>query len=171
MKKYVFKPYSKTFPELFVKEKFRILSHISIPLIIEHIGSTAIPNLGGKGIIDIAIAVNKQDMESVSKQLQYLGYEFRPSYSSSDRFYFIIYLPDLEEETRRYHIHLTYPENNEWKEFVGFRDYLRGHPEAILEYAEIKKQAAFEANQDGEQYRKLKEPIFKKVSFLRGTLE
>lgn len=45
----------------------------------------------------------------ISKQIQSLGYEFRPNFSTSDRFYFIIYLPDPEEETRRYHIHLTYP--------------------------------------------------------------
>ncbi len=166
MKKYVFKPYSKIFPELFQKEKERIASHLNTASIIEHVGSTAIPNLGGKGIIDIAIAVNKNDMESTSKQLQNLGYEFKPTFSTPDRFYFIIYLPDPEEENRRYHIHLTYPENNEWKEFIGFRDYLINHPQELQEYAELKKQAALEANHEGERYRKIKEPIFKKISEL-----
>lgn len=166
MKKYVFKPYSKIFPELFQKEKKRIASHLNMASVIEHVGSTAIPNLGGKGIIDIAIAVNKNDIESTSKLLQNLGYEFRPTFSTSDRFYFIIYLPDSEEENRRYHIHLTYPENNEWKEFIGFRDYLIGHPQELQEYAELKKQAALEANQEGERYRKIKEPMFKKISEL-----
>src|SRR5258708_39095278 len=98
MKKYVFKPYSKIFPELFEKEKQRILVHVKTALTIEHIGSTAVPDLGGKGIIDIAIAVNKQELDSVSKQLQSLGYEFRPTFSTPDRLYFIIYLPDPEEE-------------------------------------------------------------------------
>lgn len=46
--------------------------------------------LGGKGIIDIAIATNKENMEAVSKHLQKLGYEFRPTFTTSDRFYFII---------------------------------------------------------------------------------
>jgi GrpB-like predicted nucleotidyltransferase (UPF0157 family) len=166
MKKYVFKPYSKIFPELFEKEKARLLAHIHIPLAIEHVGSTAIPDLGGKGIIDIAIAVDKTDMETVCKQLQSLGYEFRPTYSTRDRLYFIIHLPDPEESTRRYHVHLTYPENQEWKDFIEFRDYLRSHPEELHEYAEIKKRAAQEANQEGEQYRKIKEPIFKKIRSL-----
>lgn len=166
MKKYVFKPYSKIFPELFQKEKERIASHLNTASIIEHVGSTAIPSLGGKGIIDIAIAVNKKDMESTCKQLQNLGYEFRSTFSTPDRFYFIIYLPDPEEENRRYHIHLTYPENNEWKEFIGFRDYLINHPQELQEYAELKKQAALEANHEGERYRKIKEPIFKKISEL-----
>jgi GrpB-like predicted nucleotidyltransferase (UPF0157 family) len=166
MKKYVFKPYSKVFPELFEQEEKRILSHIKTALTIEHVGSTAIPNLGGKGIIDIAIAVNKQDMDSISKQLQDLGYEFRPTFSTQDRLYFIIYLPDSEEETRRYHIHLTYPENAEWKEFLGFRDYLRKHPKELKEYAELKEQAALEANHEGVRYRKIKEPMFEKIRFL-----
>jgi|GEM_PF-5456308 len=45
-------------------------------------------------------------MESVSKQLQDLGYEFRPTFSTQERLYFIIYQSDPEEEIRRYHIHL-----------------------------------------------------------------
>ena len=45
---------------------------------------------------------------------------------------------------------------------LEFRDYLRTHPEAVEEYAAIKKQAAIEANQDGKKYRKLKEHIFQK---------
>jgi GrpB-like predicted nucleotidyltransferase (UPF0157 family) len=163
MTKYVFKPYSQIFPKLFQKEKQRIASHLNPASIIEHVGSTAIPNLGGKGIIDIAIAVNKNEMEATSSQLQNLGYEFRPNFSTPDRLYFIIYLPDLEEENRRYHIHLTYPENREWQEFLDFRDYLINHPQERQEYAELKKQAALEANQHGEHYRKIKEPMFKKI--------
>lgn len=166
MKKYVFKPYSTIFPELFEKEKERILAHIKMALTVEHVGSTAIPNLGGKGIIDIGIAVDKEDMGSVSKQLQDLGYEFRPAFSTKDRLYFIIYLPDSEEETRRYHIHLTYPENKEWKEFLEFRDYLRNHPRELKEYAELKHQAALEADHKGERYRKIKEPMFEKIRSL-----
>lgn len=166
MTKYVFKPYSHIFPELFNKEKERIGSHINFPSVIEHVGSTAIPGLGGKGIIDIAIAVNKKDMESVAMKLQSLGYEFRPAFSTDDRFYFIIDLPDPEEEKRKYHIHLTYSENNEWKEFIGFRDYLRSHPKELQEYAELKKRAVIEAKHDGHQYRKIKDPIFKKISQL-----
>jgi len=163
MKKYVFKPYSKIFPMLFQKEKERITSHIHHQLVIEHIGSTAIPSLGGKGIIDIAIALDMKDIDLALKQLESLGYEFKPAFSTSDRLYLIAYLPDPEEEKRRYHIHLTYIGNNEWKEFLEFRDYLRSHLKEMQEYAELKKQAANEANGEGEKYRKFKEPMFKKI--------
>lgn len=162
-KKYVFKPYSETFPQLFEKEKKRILSVIGSNCLIEHVGSTAVPGLGGKGIIDIAIAVDKKSLDLVKNLLQTLGYEFRPSFSTEDRLYFIAYLPDNDEKFRRYHIHLTYPENSEWKHFLGFRDYLTAHPEEAKRYAEIKEQAAIDAKDDGEKYRKMKEAIITKI--------
>ena len=171
MKKYVFRPYNKIFPELFDQEKARIVARLSLPVVIEHIGSTAIPGLGGKGIIDIAIAVSKKKMELISNELQDLGYEYRPAFSTPDRFYFITYLPDLEEGNRRYHIHLTYLENHEWKELIGFRDYLRDHPEELQEYAELKKQAAMEADNRGSCYRKVKEPMFEKIRALTNHYE
>lgn len=163
MKKYVFKPYIKNFPELFQKERERILSNLNVPVVIEHIGSTAVPGLGGKGIIDIGIATDKNNMELVSQKLQAIGYEFRSNFSTADRFYFITYLPDPEEGTRRYHIHLTYPENPEWQEFLDFRDYLIAYPEALQEYAQLKQHAVSEAKDEGEKYRKIKDPLFRKI--------
>jgi GrpB-like predicted nucleotidyltransferase (UPF0157 family) len=163
MKKYIFKPYSNAFPTLFDREKERIFSHIKGDLVIEHVGSTAVPDLGGKGIIDIAIAVDQKEMDSVSKQLQALGYEFRPEYSTPDRLYFIIYLPDLEEGKRRYHIHLTYLTSQEWKDLIFFRDYLRTHPEEAKKYAELKEKAANESKEVGEKYRMLKDPMIRKI--------
>ncbi|MCX6991364.1 MAG: GrpB family protein [Chlamydiae bacterium] len=163
MKKYVFKPYSEIFPELFLREKERISSHINSTLSIEHVGSTAIPGLGGKGIIDIAIAVPKKDIPFFIPQFQSIGYEFRPSYSTPDRAYFIIYLPDPEEGTRRYHLHLTYLESADWTGLIAFRDYLRTHPKDAEEYSELKRKAALLSDQDGEKYRMLKNPMFKKI--------
>jgi GrpB-like predicted nucleotidyltransferase (UPF0157 family) len=163
MSKYTFKPYNNLFPALFINEKERIACRLPQNVLIEHVGSTAVPGLGGKGIIDIAVAVDKSVMDSSKTTLQELGYEFRPSFSTPDRFYFIIYLPDPEEDRRRYHIHLTYPESKEWAELIGFRDYLLSNPETIKEYTELKKRAALEADQDGEKYRKIKAPIFEKI--------
>lgn len=163
MKKYVFRPYSTLFPELFLKEKARIAPHINLDAIIEHIGSTAVPGLGGKGIIDIGIAVDRKEIESVSLALQAIGYKFRPVFSTADRLYFITYLPDAEEPNRRYHIHLTYLENKEWKEFLGFRNYLIDHPNDLKEYADLKEKAALDSDGQGEKYRDLKEPLINKI--------
>lgn len=163
MKKYIFKPYNKNFPMLFEKEKQRIIAGVKEDIAIEHIGSTAVPNLGGKGIIDIAIAAEKENIGIVSKKLQKLGYEFKPHTSTADRLFFQIDLPDSEEEIRRYHIHLTYLNSKDWEEMISFRDYLRNHPKEAKKYAESKKKAAKNANEDKNEYMKLKEPAIKDI--------
>jgi GrpB-like predicted nucleotidyltransferase (UPF0157 family) len=159
MKKYAFKPYNPLFPKLFEKEKGRLLAHLPDGTIIEHVGSTAVPGLGGKGIIDIAIATN----ENITVELERLGYEFRKPWSTPNRLYFRQDLPDPEQGTRRYHIHVMTQASKDWKEFLFFRDYLRKHPQAAQEYADLKKQAAEEVNEDGVKYRELKDPFFQKV--------
>jgi len=166
VKKYVFKPYNKIFPKLFAEEKARILAHLKNVIAIEHIGSTAIVNLGGKAIIDMAIAVKKEEMNATIKPLESLGYEYRPTFSTPERFYFITYRPDPEEGKRRYHVHLTYLDSEEWKSLIGFRDYLRKHPEIVEEYADLKRHAASESNQEGDKYRAFKQPLFEKIASL-----
>jgi GrpB-like predicted nucleotidyltransferase (UPF0157 family) len=162
VKKYVFKPYSDLFPKLFEREKQRLETVVSGALI-EHIGSTAISGLGGKGIIDIAIAVPKKKMEFVKMQIESLGYEYGLSFNTDERFYFVAILPDPLEEKRRYHIHLTFFDSADWIGFIHFRDYLCGNPEALKEYARLKQMAAESVNEDGERYRKLKAPFFQKI--------
>lgn len=160
MKKYIFKPYNSFFPRLFEREKSRIAAQIGPNIIMEHVGSTAIPKMGGKGIIDIAIAVNLDEIERVSKILQDLGYLFRESWSVPERWFFRADLSDEVEGTRRYHVHLTVAESDEWKNLLLFRDYLRSHPEDANTYAELKKEAAEQFNEDGSAYRKKKAPFF-----------
>jgi GrpB-like predicted nucleotidyltransferase (UPF0157 family) len=162
MKKYVFKPYNQKFPKLFEKEKKRISSY-SKKLHIEHVGSTAVPGLGGKGIIDIAIAVMESEIGSVSKHLQDLGYEFRQNGSTPNRLFFRIDLPDLDEGKRRYHAHLLCIGNKEWEDLLAFRDYLTNHPEEAKKYEDLKKKASVEVEEDGAKYRELKDPLFKKI--------
>ena len=158
--KYVFKPYSKNFPSLFSCEKARIARSIAECLDIQHVGSTAIPGLGGKGIIDIAIAVRRGDFETVSRKLAELGYDLREHRSTEERRFLRADLPDGEETIRRYHIHLTFPESGDWRDLIAFRDYLRRHPREAEKYAQLKKEAAILANGDGSEYRRLKSPFF-----------
>jgi GrpB-like predicted nucleotidyltransferase (UPF0157 family) len=161
MKKYVFDPYDPLFKTLFIKEKTRILQIKNI-LQVEHVGSTAIEGLGGKGIIDIAILADKKDLITVSKDLQNLGYEFRPQFSEEDRLYFVIDLSDPKREKRRYHIHLTCRESPIFTDLIRFRDYLISHPEEKERYAAIKKKAT-ENQLEGEAYRAIKDPYIKKI--------
>lgn len=64
-KKYVYKPYNELFSKLFLEEKRRLLNILKEECFdVKHIGSTAIPGLGGKGIIDIGITVAKENFDS-----------------------------------------------------------------------------------------------------------
>ena len=112
--KYVYKPYNELFSELFLQEKTRLLSILNKECIdVEHIGSTAVPGLGGKGIIDIGVTVAKENIDSASRKIESLGYVFRETGSSPERWFFRIDLPDPQEGIRRYHLHLTFPESIE----------------------------------------------------------
>lgn len=60
-------------------------------------------------------------------------------------------------------------ETGEFIGFIGFRDFLLSNPDALQEYAELKKKAAIEAGQNGEKYRKMKEPMFQKFNASQST--
>ena len=159
MDKYVFRPYDPIFPELFDQEKARLETFLGKDANIEHVGSTAVPGLGGKGFIDIAIAVDQNKLADTSSKLAKAGYEYRPDASTKDRWFHRMELPDQKQGFRRYHIHLTYPTSKDWREMVAFRDYLRSHPDELAKYAEIKKHAAEISNEEREVYIKTKEPV------------
>lgn len=163
MKKYEFKPYNPAFVKFFEKEKERLSSFLSGDYKIEHIGSTAIPGLGGKGIIDIMIAVPKDQMETFSKQAQKAGYIFRPQASVKDRLFLRTDYPEDFEKEKVFHIHITYPESTDWKNALAFRDYLRTHQDDLNRYAKAKKKAAQEANEDTETYMSIKESILREI--------
>ncbi|MCL5784847.1 MAG: GrpB family protein [Patescibacteria group bacterium] len=159
MKKYIFKPYDPAFPKLFELEKNRIRKILGENDLIEHIGSTSVPGLGGKGIIDICIATNKKNLKAVSKKIQEIGYEFGPKGGSAERLFHKISLKDENKKLRIYHVHLTFKESQEWDNVIVFRGYLRTHPEEVKKYSEIKKIAAEKANENREVYIKIKSPL------------
>lgn len=164
MNKYVFKPYNPIFPELYKKEEQRLKKVLGDKYLIEHIGSTAVPYLGGKGIIDILISVPKNLMNQISQLLQkQAGYEFKESGGDKERLFHQQDLPDPEESMRRYHLHVTFPESESRKKAIAFRDYLIKHPEDLKRYAEIKQKAAIEANDDRDAYLTIKQPIIDEI--------
>lgn len=147
--KYIFRKYNPVFPQLFEKEKERLLKELGENIQIEHIGSTAVPGLGGKGVIDISVAASKNDWGNIADKLAKLGYEYKKKdpERESQKLFFMADLPDEELGTRIYHIHLSYPESTELKKEIFFRDYLKSHPKELKEYADIKKIASQKAQQ------------------------
>ncbi len=156
MDKYIFKEYSEEYPLFFHKEKERILDLVGdVP--IEHIGSTAVPGLGGKGILDIAVGVPAVEFPRY-KELLESYYEFRDVASTDERLFF-----RKDYGFGRVHIHLTDINSEDWDNALKFRDYLREHLGAVSEYSRIKQEAVNVAKGEGDVYRKYKEAFIEKI--------
>lgn len=162
--KYKFIKYSKDFPNLYKKEKDKLMKILPKDVKMEHIGSTSVPGLGGKGIVDITIAV-KKGKNKIKNILLEKKYEIMPNASGDDRISFKKIYKN-KRKTRRVHVHLTAHDGKEWKGVIAFRDYLIKHSHIAKEYAKIKKEAVKIAKGEGKLYRKHKEAFIKKITKL-----
>lgn len=129
-------PYRKDFPLLFEKEKLRITSVLK-NIDIHHVGSSAVPGLFGKNIVDILIGLRDfdQEVEEIANKITQLGYEYR----------FIVkekkwaYLKNKTTSSECYfHVHLVQKNSRDYQDWFLFRDYLRKHPEEREKYAKLK---------------------------------
>jgi len=161
MKKYVYRKYSSNYPSLFNKEKQRLRKLLPANAKIEHVGSTAIPGLGGKGILDVAIGTkNIQDCKS---KLIKAGYKFKEIGGTKDRLFFKkdYGFPFFK---RRVHLQLTKMNSKIWEQHIIFRNLLRKNPKLAKRYADIKEEGVKRAKGDGKIYRSHKEAFIEKYS-------
>jgi GrpB-like predicted nucleotidyltransferase (UPF0157 family) len=165
---YIFKPYNPDYPQLFLEEKERLNKFLNNKYQIEHVGSTAVPNLGGKGLVDILIVVPRKNMDEISNTLQELGYEFRPLASNDDRYFFRYTTSTSFGYEQRYNLHLTFPESGEAQRMISFRDYLRKNSAKVKEYEDIKKDAVRRFKEEGKKYRDYKEEFVKEIEKLKN---
>ncbi|MEX2720477.1 MAG: GrpB family protein [Candidatus Wukongarchaeota archaeon] len=155
--------YDPQWPIQYEEEKDRILGVIGhIVLAIEHIGSTAVPGLGAKPIIDIMIAVRHlADAEKGIEPLKSVGYEYVPEFEDSlpERRFFWKSPP----ESRKYHIHMVELTSVFWQRHLLFRDYLRTRPKVAQEYYHLKKELAAKHGSDRDAYTDAKTSFIKSV--------
>lgn len=163
MIKYKFRDYNKNYPVLFEKEKAR-LKKIVMNAKIEHVGSTAVKGLGGKGIIDVLICVPKNKMLSVKEKLIKMGYKFSLTGGDKDRLFF--YKDYGFFNKRRLHLHLTYLDSRTSKVLIKFRDKLNNNLKLREEYALIKKKAVL-LNKKEKEYRDFKKEFIEKVVIMK----
>jgi GrpB-like predicted nucleotidyltransferase (UPF0157 family) len=139
-------------------EKLKL--HKILPnLNIKHIGSTAVKNLGGKGIIDILISVPVKKILKVKRKLIKAGYKFKPG--DKKRLFFEKDYGLIKK--RRVHLQLTSNNSAFWKDAIKFRDVLRNNKK-IKEIYSLIKQKAVRLGKEGKEYRKFKEEFIRKVS-------
>lgn len=125
-----------------------------------HIGSTSVPGLKAKPIIDILLVVNDiYKLDSFSKQFQEIGYEVMGEFGIAGRRYF-----RKGGDHRTHQIHaFQYNNMEEIERHLAFRDYLREHPEVRRQYGELKSQLAKQYSNDIDGYCNGKDDFVKSV--------
>jgi GrpB-like predicted nucleotidyltransferase (UPF0157 family) len=164
LQKYSFNKYSAKYGQLFNREKTK-LKKIFPRAKIEHVGSSSINGLGGKGIIDVAISVPKNQIQNAIKILERNGYDFRPKGGDKERSFFQK-IKEYKGKERRVHIQLTHSESKSWKSMLAVRDYLRKNLKVQKEYERVKKEAIKHAKGEGKKYREHKKTFLQKIEKL-----
>lgn len=157
-------PANPAWPRLFEKEKTRLLeafpSHFKG---LEHIGSTAVPGLDAKPIVDMLGGVTSlAEADALLEPLCVLGWDTSPAFNATllDR-RFLLRWP---EGVRTHHLHLVVYGSEAWHERLKFRDCLRAHPDVAQRYLALKLELA-------ERYRDNREAYTgAKTAFVREAL-
>ena len=148
--------YDPRWPVLFDEECERLGDVFGPTATIEHIGSTSVPELAAKPIIDLLVGVQSlTEAKSIDMgPLLALGYTYIPEYETwlPGELFFRKGIPG----PWTHHVHLMEPSNPRWQDLLLFRDYLRSHPETASAYATLKKSLARAFGDDIEGFRNAK---------------
>ncbi len=142
-------PYDPRWPELFRQEAEHLLSCLPKDLIrrIEHFGSTAVPGLAAKPIVDLLVEVTdlQETRVRIVPVLESQGYEYfwRPTHGDDGPpFYAWFIKRDPQTGTRTHHIHMVEADFHEHWDRLLFRDYLIAYPEVARAYETLKRRLA-----------------------------
>lgn len=135
--------YDKAWPAMYEAERARLLRELgSVIIAVEHVGSTAVPGLAAKPIIDIMAGVRHvDDARACLPVLARMGYVYHPEFEAliPERRFFIKHGPD---DARTHHLHIVEPGTEFWELHILFRDYLRAHRDVAEAYAQLKRRLA-----------------------------
>jgi GrpB-like predicted nucleotidyltransferase (UPF0157 family) len=158
-------PYDPSWPRLFEQEKARL--HGICPaafLRIEHIGSTAVPMLSAKPVIDLMAGVpSLARADAIIPILCANGYTTSAEFNATlvDR----RWLMRHSEGRRTHHLHLVIFEQDEWRHWLRFRDALRANAKLRSRYEDLKVKLMNEVGSDREAYTVMK------TDFVKETLQ
>lgn len=130
-------PYDSNWPSQYEQEAIRIRGVFGKEIVAtHHIGSTSIPGMSAKPIIDLLVEVRDiEKVDSYNKGMIALGYEPRGELGIPRRRYFSREEP---KDVRTHHVHAYQSDNIELERHLAFRDYMIAHPEDAKNYCELK---------------------------------
>ncbi|ELQ6263115.1 GrpB family protein [Cronobacter malonaticus] len=153
-------PYNPAWTAQFAEEEKRVREALGdVALAVHHIGSTSVPGLAAKPVIDMLVEVLSLDaLDACNAAMQALGYTPRGEYGIPGRRYFI-----KGEAVRTHHIHAFVAASDHVTRHLAFRDYLRRHDDVMQEYAQIKFAAARDSSFQSDIYSELKNDFIARV--------
>jgi GrpB-like predicted nucleotidyltransferase (UPF0157 family) len=129
---------------------------------VEHVGSTAVPGLVAKPILDLAVGLAPDaDPDRVTSAIERLGYEFRGDKGETGGLLFVL---EDRPAHRIAHLHVVPHGGEKWRQYLAFRDRLRIDPDARAAYAEVKRRLGEQFAGDRQAY------TAGKAAFVAGLL-
>ena len=111
-----------------------------LALDIVHVGSTSVPGLSAKPIIDIDVVIRDYaSLDAVISALKAIGYHHEGDLGIPGREAFGY---EGKDHLRKHHLYVCPQDSLELKRHIAFRDYLRDHPDAAREYSRIKEEGS-----------------------------
>ena len=165
--------YEKEWPQQFLKIKAELQKVLTIPSQVQHVGSTSIPGMKAKPIIDIDVGLENWDnFEKVKKALASIGYEHEGDRGITGREAFCrdgkVHNEILDNID--HHLYVCSVNNEEYKRHILFRDYLRNHDEARDRYNQIKEEILAKVGLENRAgYVQMKEEEYR--DFFEGIIE
>ena len=135
--------YDINWPNVFLKIKNELNKVLTVQSVVEHVGSTSIPGMKAKPIIDIDVGLdNCDDFETVKMELAKIGYKHEGDLGIKGREAFgrTGEIHNEVLDTIDHHLYVCSINNEEFKRHILFRDYLRSHDEARDRYNQIKEE-------------------------------
>jgi GrpB-like predicted nucleotidyltransferase (UPF0157 family) len=140
-------PYDPAWPRMFEEEKRHLLDCLPQDLIrrVEHFGSTAIPGLSAKPIVDMLVEVTllEETKTRIAPVLEGQGYDYfwRATHGEDGPPFYAWFIKRNSAGIRTHHVHMIESDFEHWDRLL-FRDYLIAHPETAREYEALKLRLA-----------------------------
>jgi GrpB-like predicted nucleotidyltransferase (UPF0157 family) len=154
-------PYDPRWPARFEEERAALEPAIGDWVVggIHHVGSTSVPGLEAKPIIDVLVGVGGlEESRSCFDRLAGLGYVYAP-YRAEEMHWFCKPSP----RRRTHHLHLVPADSSRFRDELTFRDYLRSDRDVAREYGALKRNLAREFEHDREAYTAAKADFIRRA--------
>lgn len=152
-------PYHKQWSSEFEKEKQSLLHKLGDLIVdVQHIGSTSVPGLTAKPIIDMSAGVRRfKDAKKLAKPLRELGYNFDRPFQNQ------IFFAKGPDAKRTHYLHVMRYNGAKWRNDALFRDYLSTHPKRVKAYAALKVKLAKQYPGERQKYSDGKDRFIKET--------